>query len=129
MDLFKNRKPPLSNERAHKKTRFKIAVGTLSATLLFLVMPTIGASASPGLFGNHGWRGDGHPGSNRSGTVVTLESSPYGPVLVVGGSGAATTQRHRTRTLRAISIPRVRRSTRRQQISPRSSRDSSDFRT
>jgi predicted lipoprotein with Yx(FWY)xxD motif len=90
MDLFKNRKvlnSSLTNERSHT-TRFTLAVGALSAMLLFMVVPAVAASASPGGFTHHHGFGDGRPGYNRNGTVVSIESSPYGSVLVVGGAGA-----------------------------------------
>ena len=71
-----------------KTTGFRLAVGTVSAMLLLVFIPATGASASPGRFGHQHWHGDGHPGSNRGAAVVSLESSPYGSVLVVGGVGA-----------------------------------------
>ena len=75
-----------------KTTRFKFAVALASGALLLMVAPATLASGSPGGFGfgfglHHGG-GDGRPGSNRAAAVVSVTSSPYGQVLVVGGSGA-----------------------------------------
>jgi predicted lipoprotein with Yx(FWY)xxD motif len=71
-----------------KARRFTCTVGTVLATMVLMIAPATFASASPGGFGHHNGRGDGHSGSDRGAAVVSLESSPYGPVLVVGGAGA-----------------------------------------
>jgi predicted lipoprotein with Yx(FWY)xxD motif len=77
-----------------KMTRFvKIAFGTGATLLVLMVAPATAASASSrpggfGLFNHRGWHGPVGPGSDREAAVVSLESSPYGPVLVVGGAGA-----------------------------------------
>jgi len=74
--------------------KVKLAFGIGAALLLLLVAPATAAYASNGPggsgpgFGHKGSHGHGGPGSDRGGTVVSLESSPYGPVLVVGGAGA-----------------------------------------
>src|ERR1039458_2112000 len=74
--------------------KVKLAFGIGAALLLLLVAPATAAYASNGPggfgpgFGHKGSHGHGGPGSDRGGTVVALESSPYGPVLVVGGAGA-----------------------------------------
>lgn len=69
-----------------KTTRFKLAAGIVIATLILMSAPVTIASASPAGFGNHD--GDEGVGLNRGPAIVSLESSPYGPVLVVGGVGA-----------------------------------------
>jgi len=70
------------------KPTWKVAIGAFAATLTLMLTPAV-ANASTGLgpVGHGQWRGDGH-GFGRNGTVVSLESSPYGPVLMVGGAGA-----------------------------------------
>ena len=70
------------------KPTWKVAIGAFAATLTLMLTPAV-ANASTGLgpVGHGQWRGDGH-GFGRNGAVVSLESSPYGPVLVVGGAGA-----------------------------------------
>jgi predicted lipoprotein with Yx(FWY)xxD motif len=70
--------------------KLRVAFGAGAALLILLVAPTTAAYASgaTGNIGHHGWHGDGGPRSDRGAAVVSLESSPYGPVLVVGGAGA-----------------------------------------
>lgn len=64
----------------------------IGATILFLLASATAAAASNpnGQEGFSGKASSGHGGGDfdKGATIVSLESSPYGPVLVVGGSGA-----------------------------------------
>ena len=66
------------------KAKLFAGLGAIFLALVFL--PATNASASPGGPFGHSWRHAG--GFDRNAAVVSLESSPYGPVLVVGGAGA-----------------------------------------
>jgi predicted lipoprotein with Yx(FWY)xxD motif len=68
--------------------RLSVAAGVGAVMLTLLLAPVAAtAFADAGPFHHDHWRGDGHVFKGH-GTVVSLESSPYGPVLVVGGGGA-----------------------------------------
>ena len=76
----------------------KLAIVAGAAILALILLPASVASADPG--GNwghssdwsHSWHHDGdHKGQGSGGTIVALESGPYGQVLVVGGNGAGLT--------------------------------------
>jgi hypothetical protein len=72
-------------------TKLKVLFGLCATVLLVLLAPGSSAFAStgPGCFGHKNWQGHSNPGGRDHGSaVVALESSPYGPVLVVGGAGA-----------------------------------------
>ena len=62
-------------------TKLRVAIGTVAALAVLLAAGMPAAYAH----GQHGY-GDGYGAGEAA--VVALESSPYGPVLVVGGSGA-----------------------------------------
>ena len=72
----------------------KIILGVGAALLLSVVAPATVSYASPGSPGHDAGSGHkggdhhGRHGSDHGATVVSIESSPYGPVLVVGGAGA-----------------------------------------
>lgn len=70
-----------------KTAMLKAAASVFALGLTMVIFPATAFAGSPPSFGGHGWRGDDGP-SRGGGTVVSLESSPYGPVLVVGGAGA-----------------------------------------
>ena len=58
-------------------------LGAIATIVALLLLPAAAASAARGF--DHNWRhGGGRPGA----AVVSMESGPYGPVLVVGGAGA-----------------------------------------
>ncbi len=64
----------------------KLLMGAVAMTAALLLLPAAAASAA-GSFGHKPWHhGGGQP--NPGSAVVSLEQSPYGPVLVVGGAGA-----------------------------------------
>lgn len=70
------------------KSALKVAIGAGAAALVLMLVPGAAfASTGGGAFGHSRSRGDGRP-FGQPGTVVSLESSPYGSVLVVGGNGA-----------------------------------------
>src|SRR6202012_2746757 len=72
---------PLARGAAMRRTWFTGAVATIVA---LLALPS---AASATGFGHHPLRhGGGRPTPGAA--VVSLESGPYGPVLVVGGAGA-----------------------------------------
>jgi predicted lipoprotein with Yx(FWY)xxD motif len=72
----------------------KMVFGVGAALLLSVVAPATVAYASASPIGHEAGSGHkggddhGRPGSDRGAAVVSIESSPYGPVLVVGGAGA-----------------------------------------
>jgi hypothetical protein len=71
-----------------RKPTLKVAIGVLAAALAPILAPAAAfASTAASGFGRGHLRGDGRRFAQQ-GTVVSLESSPYGPVLVVGGNGA-----------------------------------------
>ena len=76
-------------------SRVRIVAVASAALMALLILPATAASAGgihfgPGFLRHHP-PGRGHHGPPPSSgqAVVSLESSPYGPVLVVGGAGAA----------------------------------------
>jgi predicted lipoprotein with Yx(FWY)xxD motif len=67
----------------------KILFGAGVVLLVLLGATAAYASNGPGTSFHKTWRGHHSPGTrDRGSAVVALESSPYGPVLVVGGAGA-----------------------------------------
>lgn len=72
----------------------KIILGVGAALLLSVVAPATVSYASPGSLGHDAGSGHkggdhhGRHGSDHGAAVVSIESSPNGPVLVVGGAGA-----------------------------------------
>lgn len=68
--------------------RLRVAAGAGAIALALMLAPAAASAfGDMGALHHHHWRGNGH-GFRGHGTVVSLESSPYGPVLVVGGDGA-----------------------------------------
>ena len=73
-------------------TKMRLVAGVVAALVFSVAAPGAVAMASPSSLGHvagDAHKGDPHhgSGSDRDVAVVSIESGPYGPVLVVGGAG------------------------------------------